>query len=109
MLNKRTNLKKEILGLEKLLIEKGETPSIFFRFPGLVSNPSLMRALRETYFLIPLGADAWIAKNQTITEGSLILVHGNKNEPLGIKLLEKKLPQTVKKYHFSPIQEAFRE
>ncbi len=107
MLHENINIKKEILGVEKLLIEKGETPSVFFRFPGLVSNPTLMKMLKETYFLIPLGADAWIAKNQTIKEGSFILVHGNKNEPLGIKMFEKKLPEVIKKYHFSPIQEAF--
>ena len=109
MLRTNTNVKKEILGVEKLLIENGETPSVFFRFPGLMANKSLMKALREVYFLVPLGADAWIAKNQTIKEGSFILVHGNKNEPLGIKLLEKKLPELMKKYSFSPIQEAFRE
>lgn len=108
MLHAKTNVKEEILELEKLLIEKGETPSIFFRFPGLMANETLMKELRETYFLIPLSADAWIAKNEAVKEGSFILIHGNKNEPQGIEMLEKMLPELMKKYHFSPIQEAFR-
>ncbi len=66
-----------------------------------------MKELRETYFLIPLSADAWIAKNEAVKEGSFILIHGNKNEPQGIEMLEKMLPELMKKYHFSPIQEAF--
>ena len=66
-----------------------------------------MRELRETYFLIPLGANAWIAKNEPIQKGSIILIHGNKNEPQGIAMMEKKLPEVLKTYRFKPIQEAF--
>lgn len=107
MLHSSTNVEKEILGLEQTLIEHGVTPSIFFRFPGLQANETLMKALKERFFLIPLSADAWVAKSEPIKEGSFILVHGNKNEPLGIEMLEKMLPELIKTYRFHPIQEAF--
>ena len=107
MLHVNTDVKSEILGVEKTLLEEGITPSVFFRFPGLIADEKLMRELREIYFLIPLGANAWIAKNEPIKTGSIILIHGNKNEPQGIEILEKKLPEVVKTYQFHPLQEAF--
>lgn len=102
-----THVKHEILGLEKKLLEEGITPSVFFRFPGLIADEKLMKELRETYFLIPLGANAWIAKNEPVREGSFILIHGNKNEPQGIEMLEQMLPELLKTYRFHPIHEAF--
>jgi hypothetical protein len=36
------DMQSEILDQERLLIANGETPSIFFRFPGLVSDAALM-------------------------------------------------------------------
>lgn len=72
-----------------------------------MANEVLMKELRETYNLIPLGANAWIAKNEPIKEGSFILIHGNKNEPEGIALLEQKLPWLLKNYKLKPIHEAF--
>ncbi|MDD3342279.1 MAG: hypothetical protein PHR87_01725 [Sulfurospirillaceae bacterium] len=102
-----TNLNEEILGLERTLIEKGEIPSVFFRFPGLIADQSLMRALREQYFLIPISSQAWVAKNEPIKKGSIILVHGNKNEHQGIVLLEKKFPYLLQKYHLKTLTEAF--
>lgn len=70
---------------EQRLIEKGVTPSIFFRFPGLIADEGLMRALRERYFLIPFPPMRG-SQNQRLENGSLILIHGNKNEPLGIDI-----------------------
>ncbi len=66
-----------------------------------------MKELRETYVLIPLGADAWIAKNEAVKEGSIVLIHGNKNEPEGILMLEHMLPDLLKRYTFEPIHKAF--
>jgi hypothetical protein len=37
------------------------------------------------YGLIPVGSDAWLAKNQKPQNGSIVLVHANGNEPYGIK------------------------
>jgi uncharacterized protein (DUF4213/DUF364 family) len=83
LLHEGTNLENEILQTEISLIEAGTLPSVFFRFPGLVSSHGLF--LRVTgYGLIPIGSDAWLAKNQEPEQpGSIILVHANGNEPEG--------------------------
>jgi hypothetical protein len=84
LLEPGTDVREEVLATERLLIERGLTPSVFFRFPGLVSS----RALVETilgFGLIPLGSDAWLAKGQEPRPGSIVLIHGNGNEPLGVR------------------------
>jgi peptidoglycan/xylan/chitin deacetylase (PgdA/CDA1 family) len=86
LLSPNTNVETEVLLTEKYLLEEGEMPSVFFRFPGLVSDEALVKKIKQ-YGLIPLGADAWIAKNQRITPGGIILVHGNSNEHDGIVTL----------------------
>lgn len=83
LLSEGTNLDMEVLLTEKYLLEEGELPSVFFRFPGLVSDRSLIKKIKQ-YGLIPLGADAWLAKHQKITPGGIILVHGNSNEHAGV-------------------------
>ncbi|HNC45961.1 MAG TPA: polysaccharide deacetylase [Acidobacteriota bacterium] len=84
LLMPHTDLNQEILELEKSLIEHGITPSVFFRFPGLVSDQHLVEMLCE-YSLVPIGSNAWLAKGQSAQPGSLLLVHGNGNEPLGVR------------------------
>ena len=74
------DMQKEILGVERLLIANGEVPSVFFRFPGLISDRALMAALRAAY-LIPLGAESWLALTPVAPSGAIILVHPNGNEP----------------------------
>ena len=92
-------LQKEVFGLEKRLIKNGLTPSIFFRFPGLVSNEVLINSV-ISLSLIPLGTNAWIAKKQDPALGDLVLVHANGNEPYGIKRISKWLssPKSKKKF-----------
>jgi hypothetical protein len=85
LLEKGTDLNAEVLKTEIRMIERGILPSIFFRFPGLVSDQTLVRAVTETYGLIPVGSDAWLAKNQKPGAGSIVLVHANGNEPLGVR------------------------
>ena len=75
-------MQEEILDVERLLIANGETPSVFFRFPGLISDPALMEAVRENH-LIPLGANAWLALGRKAPPGAVVLVHPNGNEPFG--------------------------
>jgi hypothetical protein len=78
----------EITETERLLIARGETPSVFFRFPGLISNAALMdvaRALR----LVTLGADAWLVLSPPPRPGGVALVHPNGNEPLGLRLFSR--------------------
>lgn len=77
-------LLNDVLSLEKLLIQKGEVPSVFFRFPGLIASQHAILELRRLG-LIPIAANAWLAKGQRAKPGSIILIHGNSNEHEGIK------------------------
>jgi hypothetical protein len=74
----------EILKGELAMIKAGLVPSVFFRFPGLVSTRE--RFIRAVELgVIPIGSDAWLGKNQSPRGGSIILIHANGNEPIGIK------------------------
>ncbi len=86
LLMEGVDLGKEVLENEILLIENGIAPTPFFRFPGLVSDNRLLERLRKLS-LIPIGANAWLAKGEEPKAGGIILVHGNGNEPEGIKRL----------------------
>ncbi len=77
-----TVVQSEILDIERILIEHGEVPSIFFRFPGLISDEKFVEVLKK-YGLVQLGARAWISKmkkDENIEKGDIILIHGNGNE-----------------------------
>jgi hypothetical protein len=78
------NPDNEILENEKLMLEHDVTPSVFLRFPGLISDKILIDKVLG-YGLIPVGADAWLAKNQMPNEGTIILIHGNGNEEAGVE------------------------
>ncbi|MGE4169199.1 MAG: polysaccharide deacetylase [Candidatus Margulisiibacteriota bacterium] len=73
----------EILDTETLLLDRGLVFSPYFRFPGLIANEACMAKLADLH-LIPLGSDAWLAKGEIPKPGSIILIHGNGNEPAGI-------------------------
>jgi len=90
LLTKGVDPETEILDTERLLIANGETPSLFFRFPGLVSSDPLMQAVSR-FHLVTLGADAWLAKGQQPERGSIVLVHPNGNEPKGLALFSHDL------------------
>lgn len=92
LLNPTTNLDIEVLGNERLMIENGLLPSVFFRFPGLVSDNAVVSKI-TSYGLIPIGSDAWLAKGQQSAAGSIVLIHGNGNEPVGVKDFLKLLQQ----------------
>lgn len=105
LLTPGVDVNAEILDTERLLIANGETPSVFFRFPGLVSDADLMAVVREKH-LVVLGADGWLAFGLPLRPGAILLVHPNGNEPAGLTrfstLLEGgKLPRP-----FRPIIEA---
>ncbi|MBJ6726592.1 polysaccharide deacetylase family protein [Geomesophilobacter sediminis] len=101
LLTPGTDFDREVLEVEVLLLSEGLVPSPFFRFPGLVADQATVRRLRELS-LIPLGSNAWLAKGEKVEPGSFILVHGNGNEPKGIKLL---LPM-LKRLTLRPLSEA---
>lgn len=84
LLEPGTDLNFEILGTELAMLQKGLVPSVFFRFPGLVSDAQVVGQLL-TYGIIPVGSDAWLAKGQATHAGSIVLIHGNGNEPVGVK------------------------
>ena len=90
VLSKEENLPKDILDLEKTLIKEEVTPSIFFRFPGLVSNKESIEIVKNLG-LITIGSNAWLAKGEKVKSGSIILLHGNKNEPRGVDIFLKLL------------------
>ena len=81
-MTKGVDPEEEILDTERLLIANGETPSLFFRFPGLVSSDPLMQAVSQ-FHLVTLGADAWLAKGQTAGRGSIVLVHPERQRTQG--------------------------
>jgi hypothetical protein len=84
LLEPGTDLETEVLRNEQAMLEHGMVPSVFFRFPGLVSSRALFDRV-VAHGLVPVGSDAWLAKGQRPTEGSIVLVHGNGNEPIGIE------------------------
>jgi hypothetical protein len=90
LLSKGVDPEEEILDTERLLIANGETPSLFFRFPGLISSDPLMQAVGQNH-LITLGANAWLALGQKPGHGSIVLVHPNGNEPKGLALFSADL------------------
>jgi hypothetical protein len=111
LLEAGTDINYEVLETEKTMLNNGLTPSVFFRFPGLVSDQQLIYKITG-FGLIPIGSDAWLAKGQRAHGGSVVLIHANGNEPVGVedflRLLQSKkteitegkwwlydLPQTV--------------
>ncbi|MDQ1088443.1 polysaccharide deacetylase [Siphonobacter sp. SORGH_AS_1065] len=83
LLSKGTNMASEVLLNEQAMIQNGLLPSIFFRFPGLISDQSIFDDVLNLG-LLPLGSDAWLAKGQKVQPGSIVLIHPNGNEPVGI-------------------------
>jgi hypothetical protein len=80
-----TDVRAEVLDTEKAMLAAGLLPSAFFRFPGLVSRPDVFEKV-VSLGLVPLGSDAWLAKSRGPTaDGSIVLVHANGNEPLGVR------------------------
>ncbi len=90
LLTKGVDPDEEIFDTERLLIANGETPSLFFRFPGLISSDPLMQAVSKRH-LVTLGANAWLALGQKPERGSIVLVHPNGNEPKGLALFSTDL------------------
>lgn len=106
MLSARTNVSNEILATEKLLLQQGVLPALFFRFPGLVANKELLKTVNELG-LIPLGSNAWLAKHEKPVNGSILLVHGNGNEPKGIDVISKLLTENRQRsIAWLPLQQA---
>ncbi len=105
LLRPGVDLDAEIFETEKILIGHGETPSVFFRFPGLVSDAALLEKLKERH-LVALGADSWLALGPRPREGSIVLVHPNGNEPWGLGIFSRLLKGGQMPLPFRRIEEA---
>jgi len=90
VLSKEEQLQKDILDLEVVLLNRGVLPSVFFRFPGLVSDKNATQRV-QALGLITIGTNSWLAKGQSVRQDSIILLHGNKNEPKGVDIFLKLL------------------
>ena len=90
VLSKEENLTQDVLDLEIELLKLGIVPSMFFRFPGLVSDKRAMEEV-SNLGLIAIGSNTWIAKGEKIKADSIVLLHGNKNEPKGVDIFLKDL------------------
>lgn len=99
VLSVKENLPEDILDLEKELLRRGVLPSIFFRFPGLISDEKSVNIVIRLGLII-VGTNSWLAKGEPLKENSIILVHGNKNEAKGVnillKLIKERKIKTVK-------------
>lgn len=105
LLRPGADLDREIFETEKILIANGETPSVFFRFPGLVADAALLEKLKERH-LVALGADSWLALGPSPRAGSIVLVHPNGNEPGGLEIFSRLLKKGKIPLPFRPISEA---
>ena len=90
LLRPGVDLSFEVLEAEKILLQHGLVAAPYFRFPGLVSDRRLIESLRE-WLLLPIGAGAWMGKGETARPGDIVLVHGNGNEPRGVRELYRLL------------------
>lgn len=105
LLRPGVDLDAEIFETEKLLIAHGETPSVFFRFPGLVSDAALLEKLKARH-LVALGADSWLALGPPPRMGSIVLVHPNGNEPGGLHIFSRLLRSGKMPLPLRPIEAA---
>ena len=113
MLMNATNVKNEILGNEQLMIQNDLKLSVFFRFPGLISNNELLNTV-YSFGLITIGSDAWLAKGNPVNEGSIVLIHGNGNEAVGVSkflnlLISKKTEETNKSWLLYDLRQSLEE
>ncbi len=99
----RERLQADDLRQERLMLEWGIVPSVVYRFPGLIHDRERLRGILDLD-LFPIDCDSWQAIVEQekgrpeedrgpfarpIGDGSIILVHGNGNEPAGIPPLRR--------------------
>lgn len=87
LLKPGTDMNREVLGNELAILGAGFIPAPYFRFPGLISDAKLERAVRETFSLIVVGKGSWPGIGDRINLGDVVLVHGNGGEPGGVTKL----------------------
>ncbi len=94
-------LREDTFRLERLFLEWGIAPTVYYRFPGLIHDRVRLAEILELD-LFPVDCDSWLALVKQkdkgpfyyrVRDGSIILVHGNGNEPAGIPALERWLTE----------------
>jgi hypothetical protein len=105
LLTPGVNMQAEVLDTERLLIANGATPSVFFRFPGLISDAALVETVRRDH-LVTLGADGWLVFGPPLRLGAILLVHPNGNEQEGLRLFSSLLNKGRLPLPFRPINDA---
>jgi peptidoglycan/xylan/chitin deacetylase (PgdA/CDA1 family) len=87
-------VREDTLRVERELLEWGIVPTVYYRFPGLIHDTARLSAILDLG-LLPIDCDAWVAVQETnhpfghaIQDGSIVLLHGNGNEPQGIARFE---------------------
>jgi hypothetical protein len=102
-----TDVVDEVLGNEISMLKGGVTPSVFFRFPGLVSSKALIRQISD-WGLVALGTRAWFGKGEKAVDGSIILIHGNRNEPSGeVKFMDYVQTMDRHRHEFGSLYDVF--
>jgi hypothetical protein len=96
MLKPGTDCNAEVLKTEIKFLELGLYPSVFFRFPGLVSNKDLFYKITG-FGLIPVGTNAWLARFELPKDDSIILIHAGGLEPVGVERFNMLLEAEKKK------------
>jgi hypothetical protein len=81
LLEKGTKLDYEVLQSEITMINHGITPSVFFRFPGRVSDTTLFGSI-SNLGLIPVGSDGWLAENQWPAHNGIVLLSAGACAPI---------------------------
>ena len=104
LLEKGVDPRSEMIDQEILMLEKKIKPSIFMRFPGLITDEAELNLVQELG-LIPVGANAWIAITRTFKPGDIILIHGNGNEPAGIHMFFDLIKDKWLSFNWSRLEE----
>jgi soluble lytic murein transglycosylase-like protein/TolA-binding protein/peptidoglycan/xylan/chitin deacetylase (PgdA/CDA1 family) len=101
-------VREDTLRLERALLEWGVIPTVYYRFPALIHDPPRVAAILDLD-LLPIDCDAWIAVQGTpqpfghpTQDGSIVLLHGNGNEPVGIARFEAWLASHPD-WHWKPL------
>lgn len=94
-------VRRDTLRLERGLLEWGIVPTVYYRFPGLIHDATRLNAILELD-LLPIDCSTWMAWVRPqrpepfyhpVESGSIVLLHGNGNEPRGIDAFRRWLSE----------------
>lgn len=90
-------LREDTFRLERLFLEWGIAPTVYYRFPGLIHDRVRLAEIIDLD-LFPIDCDSWLALVKQkdkgpfynrVRDGGIILIHGNGNEPAGIPAFQR--------------------